>query len=277
MADCVLVYLSGALGDVILSSPALALVRVWKPAAHVHWITPRSAHALYPELHDSWTDIHSASVAELFSDGCGEAIARHGVWRRARCAVVFEAEESVLVRSLSRVIEVFAVDARPAGCKGQHYTWFVWEQTRGALGVQGELRVPAPAQQVPQWVPEGEYALVHAGSGSAKKTAPAELMCQVCIEAGAGKNWKWFLVEGEADAAASAAFRARWQGELGTVRTNALRELAWYLGHAAYYVGNDSGVSHLAGVVGARGTVLFGPTDPEVWRPLGNGLRVRRF
>jgi heptosyltransferase III len=35
------------------------------------------------------------------------------------------------------------------------------------------------------------------------------------------------------------------------------------------YIGNDSGFSHLAGLLGRRAVVLFGPTDPLVWKPLG--------
>jgi len=40
---------------------------------------------------------------------------------------------------------------------------------------------------------------------------------------------------------------------------------------ATAFVGNDSGVSHLAAAVGASGVVIFGPTDPARWRPLGSG------
>ena len=46
------------------------------------------------------------------------------------------------------------------------------------------------------------------------------------------------------------------------------------LSRADLYVGNDSGVSHLAGAMGARGVVIFGPTCPEQWRPLGGALTV---
>jgi ADP-heptose:LPS heptosyltransferase len=37
---------------------------------------------------------------------------------------------------------------------------------------------------------------------------------------------------------------------------------------AAAFVGNDSGVSHLAAAVGASGVAIFGPTDPARWRPV---------
>jgi heptosyltransferase-3 len=47
-----------------------------------------------------------------------------------------------------------------------------------------------------------------------------------------------------------------------------LLAVASLLAVADRYLGNDSGVSHLAGAVGARGVALFGPTDPAEWRPL---------
>ena len=42
------------------------------------------------------------------------------------------------------------------------------------------------------------------------------------------------------------------------------------------YVGNDAGPSHLAGLAGAPTLALFGPTDPERWRPLGPRVTVLR-
>jgi ADP-heptose:LPS heptosyltransferase len=56
-----------------------------------------------------------------------------------------------------------------------------------------------------------------------------------------------------------------------------LEELAARLAGARGYVGNDSGVSHLAGLCGARSVVLFGPTSPRIWRPLGPDVHVLSF
>jgi len=59
-----------------------------------------------------------------------------------------------------------------------------------------------------------------------------------------------------------------------SVRHQSLDRVAALLVRAARYLGNDSGISHLAGMVGARGVALFGPTDPVAWRPLGATIRV---
>lgn len=48
-----------------------------------------------------------------------------------------------------------------------------------------------------------------------------------------------------------------------------LGELAAWLAGARLFVGNDSGITHLAAAVGTPTLVLFGPTDPAVWAPAG--------
>ena len=46
-----------------------------------------------------------------------------------------------------------------------------------------------------------------------------------------------------------------------------LADLVALLARVDAYVGNDSGVSHLAGVAGARGVAVFGPTAARRWAP----------
>ena len=55
-----------------------------------------------------------------------------------------------------------------------------------------------------------------------------------------------------------------------------LCQLADLLEGCDLYVGNDSGISHLAGLCGAPTLAIFGPTDPRLWRPLGPRVRVLR-
>ena len=47
----------------------------------------------------------------------------------------------------------------------------------------------------------------------------------------------------------------------------ALKKCQWFVGH-------DSGISHLAAAAGTPSTVLFGPTNASVWAPLNEGVRV---
>ena len=55
-----------------------------------------------------------------------------------------------------------------------------------------------------------------------------------------------------------------------------LAQLAALLASCEVYVGNDSGVSHLAGAVGARTVAIFGPTDERQWAPRGPHVTILR-
>lgn len=114
--------------------------------------------------------------------------------------------------------------------------------------------------------------VVHPGSGGRKKRWASEGFFQVAAWWAAGKDCEVLILLGPAESDEAAAWR-----EVGSVENSlALGPLGSLLQRAAAYVGNDSGVSHLAGALGARGAVVFGPTRPEQWRPLGAGLHVLR-
>ncbi len=48
-----------------------------------------------------------------------------------------------------------------------------------------------------------------------------------------------------------------------------LTEVLGLLSCAHAFIGNDSGIAHLAGSLGVNTVVVFGPTDPAVYRPVG--------
>lgn len=55
-----------------------------------------------------------------------------------------------------------------------------------------------------------------------------------------------------------------------------LSQLAALIAGSDLYLGNDSGVSHLAAMLGVRTIVLFGPSDSEQWAPHGDRVTVVR-
>ena len=63
----------------------------------------------------------------------------------------------------------------------------------------------------------------------------------------------------------------------GARRFDGLAELACWLAGARLYIGNDSGITHLAAAVGTPVLALFGPTDPAIWCPAGAHVRWMRF
>ncbi len=118
-----------------------------------------------------------------------------------------------------------------------------------------------------------DEVLIHPGSGSASKNWPAQRFAETIRALGRPVR----LIVGEADERAAVEVEACLGRSLPRLEGASLEELAARLAGCQAYLGNDSGVSHLAGLCGARTVVLFGPTSPTVWRPLGPRVSVAPF
>jgi heptosyltransferase-3 len=55
-----------------------------------------------------------------------------------------------------------------------------------------------------------------------------------------------------------------------------LLEVAQQLQQCRCYLGNDSGITHLAAMLGVPTIALFGPSDPAIWHPVGPSVQVIR-
>ena len=115
---------------------------------------------------------------------------------------------------------------------------------------------------------------VHPGSGGVHKCWPLKNFCRLGALL-ADRGYQVVFVIGPAE-------QERWPEEtIAQVRAQvpilhdlSLEELAGVLGCCAAYVGNDSGVSHLAAALGVATVAVFGPSQPRHWRPLGHKVRL---
>jgi hypothetical protein len=142
-------------------------------------------------------------------------------------------------------------------------------QVPGALRALGEqARLVAGGHGPPPWL------IVHPGAGSASKCWPADAFARVITTLAAHARMNVCVHVGPADAEAASALR-RYVGD-GVVwlREPSLPALAGVLASAALYVGNDSGVSHLAAALGVPSLVLFDGRHLD-WRPWWRGAGVR--
>jgi ADP-heptose:LPS heptosyltransferase len=62
----------------------------------------------------------------------------------------------------------------------------------------------------------------------------------------------------------------------GALRFESLCDLAEHIAGARLYIGNDSGITHLAVAVDVPTLALFGPTEPAIWAPRGENVTVLR-
>ncbi len=116
------------------------------------------------------------------------------------------------------------------------------------------------------------FVALHPGSGSRAKSWPPDRFATLAQELAGPRPW--LLVVGPADSEACGPLL----GRRGVVVAAGLapRILGALLARAGLYVGNDSGVSHLAAAFGAPTLALFGPTDPAQWSPVGPAVSVLR-
>jgi ADP-heptose:LPS heptosyltransferase len=116
------------------------------------------------------------------------------------------------------------------------------------------------------------FVAIMPGSGSPKKNWPADKYAELVRHL--HRRISIAIVLGRAEADVVGFFSLSGAPVLNGLD---LGELAGVLASACLFVGNDSGVSHLAAAAGAAGAAIFGPTDPERWRPLGDVAVVERF
>ena len=118
---------------------------------------------------------------------------------------------------------------------------------------------------------------IHPGSGSREKNWPLDKWIGLFSQATRSADLERLLViSGEADEAQVDQLEREWKNR-GTrfARNLPLPRLAAVLEHATF-IGHDSGISHLAAAADANCVLLFGPTNPDVWAPGNDNVQVLR-
>jgi heptosyltransferase-3 len=114
-----------------------------------------------------------------------------------------------------------------------------------------------PSIPVPVAAP-GDFAVIHPFSGSPRKNWPLERYRELAGRLSERMPVKWCAGPEE--------------NLEGAIRIGDLYALGCWLSTARVYIGNDSGITHLAAAVGAPVVAIFISTDPRIWAP--RGIRV---
>ncbi len=129
---------------------------------------------------------------------------------------------------------------------------------------------------------ERPLVAIHPGSGGERKNWPPERWAALgrsLFDQPPVRRPRVLLVGGESDVQALGELQAAWAfagSDLLVAANHPLPVLAALLARCRLFVGHDSGISHLAAAVGAPCVLLFGPTDPDIWAPLQPGIVVLR-
>lgn len=237
-----LILRPGAIGDTVVSLPALESLRaeyteIWAPTQNL------------PLLR------HLGHCNGLVSTGIDSLVIPDATLRR-----LSEFDEIVSWYGAGREEfrqQVAALPFRffpalPAGECATHAVDFYLRQVGAPEGAVPSLPV--------QRRDEG-YAVIHPFSGSARKNWPLSRFRAVAERLSMPVSW----CAGPEEALD------------GATRFADLGDLMQWLGGARVFLGNDSGIAHVAAACGVPVVAVFGPTDPRVWAPRGAKVRIAQW
>ena len=293
--DRCLVLRPGALGDAILTLGAFELIRREHPGLRMT-LAAGPAGCRVGELSgifDATIAYESPELSGLFlADGEPD-----GVLADTYALAAFGAGGAESVQRRARDLGVpraFSVDTWPAP-GGGHVAEQLVRRTAEALGVdleseplelvrrrpaagdfsapEGRFELPPPpvAADGSAWSARpGPRVAVAPGAGSSAKCWPAPLFAETCRLLARRGPTHFMLVLGPAEMERP-DIRAAFAGlDCSLSECWSVRDLAAVFAGCQLYLGNDSGLSHLAAWAGAEGLAVFGPTDPELWAPVGD-------
>ncbi len=269
----------GAIGDFILTLPAIKLLRDSFPSAHLEILGYQHIVALaqMSGYADATRSIEYGALSTFFS--------RDG--ELAPDLVTYFSGFQQIVSYLFDPDEIFSNNLRRAGVRNLIAgSAKIDDQEHAARQLARPLERLAlyledPAALI---VPNEERELqpsliaIHPGSGSEAKNWPLDRFVELAsalLRPEADR--RLLLVCGEADEDRVAKiFTVLPQKKTSVLKNRPLPELACALQNCALFIGHDSGISHLAAAVGAPSLLLFGPTDPAIWAPANPQVCVLR-
>jgi ADP-heptose:LPS heptosyltransferase len=279
----------GAVGDFILTMPAIKLVRDNLPDNQITVLGYQSITELakVTGLVDETRSIEDAKLATFFAPRAE----LDQEWCR------FLAGFDVVVSYLYDPDGFFAGNLERAGVK----TLLVgpFKPTVDSPAVPAAVQLAEPLSQLALFLDQPELKLhypsdspalianpdvfrigIHPGSGSPTKNWSFEAWAHLLSEIHSAKAGVEFIVtSGEAEYELIDRFLdlLRDRGlPFAHLYGKPLAELGATFGQLDFYLGHDSGISHLAGSTGIPGLLLFGPTNPEVWAPASPKMNVLR-
>jgi heptosyltransferase III len=278
----------GGLGDVLLAVPAMVRLRTGFPNHRLVLCAEALVASLLFECRivDAWVSVQGRHAAELFAgpdmvtgqvrtwlEDCDLAIG----WMEDLDGRLNETLRAVgaskaIVRSPFSM-EIGAIHQRDRFLETIDLTSF-GEGEDLLLPVPESLHHLGQACLEATGIPIGQpLAVIHPGSGSLHKCVAPDVLA-AAIDAMRGSGITLAVLEGSADRGPVENLLPLCGKSPIVLKRLDLLTVAGILAQADLYVGHDSGITHLAGLMGVRTIALFGPTDPMRWAPRGSKVSV---
>ena len=280
MRGKILVIRGGAIGDFILTLPALAALRQRFPEAHLEVLGyPHIVQlALAGGIVDRVQPIEARALANFFARNAelSEELRDYFSGFNVIVSYLYDPDE-IFQTNMGRCSRgQFIVGPHRPDESGRVHAASVFLKPLERLAIFEADAVPQ--LKLAEVAPAVDQTLaLHPGSGSARKNWPEPRWAELIEHLLGTTNVNLLLVGGEAEgerlqklAAALPPTRCR------VAKSLPLAELARRLQMCAGFVGHDSGITHLAAAVGLPCVVLWADTIEAIWRPLGPRVQIVR-
>jgi len=275
----------GALGDVLLAVPALRGLRADAPDNELVLAAQPRIAALLASLGVVDRDVafDALGLESLFTETDDVSERVRGLLAGARVVSWFGAGDATFARRL-RALVPDAVIA-PSAPAHEAVVWRHLVNSAGAsLGPGDALRDPiaAPATMLDAgrralaaagWKGERRLVMIHPGAGGTTKRWPPARFAAIAERLVHDRGVDVVVHAGPADADAVVALRSALGVPAHVLVDAPLATLAGALGHVALWIGNDSGVTHLAASLGVPTVVLFVAGNVR-WMPWAGQVRA---
>ncbi len=265
-----LILRPGAIGDTLLAFPVLRALRAQYIHPHVTFVSNASVLplALAFGVAEEASDYEHIQWSELFSTHGIHSPTLQNLLHRIDSAICWLRDPEGMVEHnllMAGVRHVIVAPGRPR--ESLHIVDYLARTISlpRPVGIHTPFTLPGPGATYPD-----KTVAIHPGSGGANKCWPARHFAAII-------EWLWnltgqiysvLLLSGPAD-----------QERIGNILsrlTQPLLAVASQLQQCRCYLGNDSGITHLAALLGIPTIALFGPSDPTTWRPVGPEVIVIR-
>jgi heptosyltransferase-2 len=281
----ILVIRGGAIGDFVLTLPAIKLLRDAFPQAHLEILGHRHIAALAERRFyaNAIRSIESGALAPFFTRDAVLSAEWAGYFASFDLIVSYLFDPDRIFQENLERCGIRRFIAGPSKPSGDEHAVLQLARPLEQIGLPLENRAavifPADEDRVFARDFLGETGTpviaLHPGSGSEKKNWPIERWKELGEHLFAIGSMI-LVVGGEADNERLRLLEIAWKNKPVRFAKNlALPRLAALL-EGSVFVGHDSGISHIAAAVGARCVLLFGPTDPAVWAPTNENVTVLR-
>jgi heptosyltransferase-3 len=262
------------LGDLVLTLPVLREIRKsYSDAEMVLLGIYPQARLAVPEFVDRVERLDAPNLLPIYVDGVMPETIQTRLAAFDLVVNFVPDLDGVIVRNLAAVGVKKVLSPSPGRGRNIHAV-FQLADVLGPLGLA--LRDPVPRLTVGAKPTHSATLGFHVGSGSPQKNWPIDHWLAF-IQRIQPMFGDFLLVGGEADEMVVREFFARCHiPHLRTLLNASLPNLCQALNDCALFIGHDTGVTHLAAAVGTPTVALFGPTNPNLWAPLGEHVSIVR-